>query len=780
MITPVRTLSVLLLALLTACGESAAEPAEPEPLGPPVVWGQDGNTWLFKPAKDPFSELAEIDLREMNETEAGEYGFIQLSEDGNSFVRGDGEPIRFWATGTHSLELSPEDMQHQMRFLAKRGVNMIRIHTNVMGEGEKATLDRLDPQRLDAIHRLVAAAKANGIYVTISPFFPLMKLSDHWQLEGVPHNPGSGRNLLGLIYTSPELQEAYKFWTRQLYTTPNRYCDGVPLKDEPAVAILQVLNEDSMFFWTFDNLPEPQRQRLESGFYRWLIQKYGSVENLYKTWGDEKDERDAVEAEGEPGGPRIGLKELWVMTQPPPDNAGAATRIRDQTEFLARYQKAFYAMMIRHLREELGCRQLINATNWRTAHQNRLGDLERWTYTAGDVMAANRYFNALHLGENSGWRLEPHHLIASASTLTRPLAMPFHLKQVEGSPMIMTEQSWTMPNRYRAEGPLLMAAYTSLSGVDASYFFVSEAAGWNHDPKFPWQQVDGQNPRVTRDIHLPSTLGMFPANAVMFRNGYVEEGEPVIQERRTLESMFDRQLPVVGEAESYDPIRDTADRRDNDQSVATDDPQLAYLVGPVTTRYDAEDEHDEQRSLAPFVDPEAGTIRSVTQQLTLDYRHGLFTLDTPKAQAAAGFFSKLSHAGNDGEGVVLADATIRCDNEYAVIELVSLDGEPIATSTRLLLQVGTPSNRTGWTTQPTRFEHEGRMIDGEKIINLGEAFYTRSKISSLPCRNPQPEPDPGDAAGRQLRAGAGAGAGSVRGDAFSLRLPGEAMYVLLH
>ena len=38
----------------------------------------------------------------LNEKTAGEHGFIKLSPDGDSFVRGDGQPMRFWAAGVRT------------------------------------------------------------------------------------------------------------------------------------------------------------------------------------------------------------------------------------------------------------------------------------------------------------------------------------------------------------------------------------------------------------------------------------------------------------------------------------------------------------------------------------------------------------------------------------------------------------------------------------------------------------------------------------------------------
>src|SRR5258705_917452 len=62
-----------------------------------AVAARADDTWPFNPPEDKFAPDCLLDLRPMNEQTAGEHGVITLSPDGMSFVRGDGQPIRFWA-----------------------------------------------------------------------------------------------------------------------------------------------------------------------------------------------------------------------------------------------------------------------------------------------------------------------------------------------------------------------------------------------------------------------------------------------------------------------------------------------------------------------------------------------------------------------------------------------------------------------------------------------------------------------------------------------------------
>jgi hypothetical protein len=53
------------------------------------------SSWAFTPSRDTFSPTAFFDMRSLNEKVAGQSGFVTLNKEGH-FVRGDGQPLRFW------------------------------------------------------------------------------------------------------------------------------------------------------------------------------------------------------------------------------------------------------------------------------------------------------------------------------------------------------------------------------------------------------------------------------------------------------------------------------------------------------------------------------------------------------------------------------------------------------------------------------------------------------------------------------------------------------------
>ena len=115
---------------------------------------------------------------------------------------------------------------------------------------------------------------------------------------------------------------------------------------------------------------------------------------------------------------------VWELTQAARnqkgDKGGRGPRLSDQAEFMSRLMFDFNREIARYLREDLGCRQLINAGNWRSADQVILDDAERWSYTANEVIAKNHYFQGLHKGPNAGWQIRAGQVYTSKSFTTTP------------------------------------------------------------------------------------------------------------------------------------------------------------------------------------------------------------------------------------------------------------------------------------------------------------------------------------------------------------------------
>ncbi|MEI8242228.1 MAG: hypothetical protein WCI17_03085 [bacterium] len=739
------------------------------PCGAETVWTEGEDTWAFSyPDPDPFGDAAWLDLRRLNEAQSGQHGFVRLSKDGSGFVRGDGQPIRFWSVSSYGFRHAPDVMDYQARFLAKIGINMARLHLNI--PNYNGQIDDVNTGEIEQVWRYIKACKDNGIYLTISPYWGNAGVPQKWKAE----LPGGG-NLFGLVFFNPRLQEAYKKWLRVFYTKVNPHT-GLPIARDPSVAILQAQNEDSLLYWTSQKLPAQQVAILGRQYHDWLVAHHGSIAAAYAHWNGERvgTEGSMGSLADDPDRGFMGLFIVWHMTQPP-QPGGRARRLADQLRFIAETQRNFYRDIAKFCREELGCRQIFNASNWKTADNVRLYDAERWSYAANEVQAVNAYMGGVHQGANTGYRIDPGDLIAHRSVLREPLHLPTNLRQVAGAPMLITESSWVRPNLYQSEGALLTAAYSALTGVDSLYWFGHGERDYQRDPRQRhWHVKRDRDTGYALNMWTvadPAQQGMFPASALLFRRGDVAQGKPVVDEHRSLAAVWNREAPVISETATFDPNRD-AENLTYAGGVDLDVSRLAFLVGPVQVTYDSDPARTRIADLAPFIDGKRQVVRANTGELALDWKRGVFTLDAPRAKAVAGF---LKAAGGQFE---LNGLAIASSNEYATVQVVSFDDLPLRQSRRVLVQVGTAAQLSGWTTRPAKVKVDNRDLDGEEILYTGKPpWLVRNTHVSLSLENPHLN-------AATLLDAAGYPRKSVpverTGDRLRVTLPHDTLYLMLH
>lgn len=673
---------------------------------------------------DDFKEDALLDLRYLNEDFAGQHGFIGLTEDGEGFLRGDGQAIRFWSVNGADIakRVSEDEFKSYSRFLAKMGVNMARFHGSINPAGKGTMINWVDTAEVDAIWKAVAYLKDEGIYTSISPFWAHNGhmggwVPEEWGIEGY-----SGKDALwGVMYFSDTLKEAYKTWVKYLYTEENPYT-GIPLKDDPAVGLIQIKNEDGLFFWTMQNIKPELRKIIVDKFTAWAIEKYGSYGEVRDAWNNARLPGDTDS--------EFDIYNTWEMTQEIEDTE--KPRMNDQMEFLIETQYNFYKEIHDYYRDSLGCEQLINANNWKTADPCRLFDAERYTYTACEVPAVNRYYSPGHYGEYSGWRIDPGHFYMGVSALKDPVKIPVNIRQTEGQPMIVTESGWNLPHKYQSEAPLLIASYMSLTGVDSYYWFHVNSAGLMENPYFDYDvaEHEGQQRSMNRWTYsTPGGIFMFPAHALMFRLGYIKEGEEVVREYRTMEEIQNRSIPALCEENSYDPNRDK-DFTEVEYGKGTDVNPLSFLVGKVKVKFEADNPqlytHPELKSL---IDQEENTVNSVTGEMSMDYGRGIFTLDTPYAKGISGFL-----AGD--VGYVLDGLYVKSINDYATVSVVSMDEKELDDSERILIQTGTVYRPTGWKEEASEYITNEDTLQGYKILSTGNMpWQAEALIMHIELRN---------------------------------------------
>jgi hypothetical protein len=125
-------------------------------------------------------------MRSLNEKVAGQSGFVTVDKDGH-FVRGDGQPLRFWGVVSDNQkpigegsDQEPRNLAHHARWLAKRGVNIARTLVDITprpregwGAPNSDNPNDVNRKELDGVWRYVAAMKKEGIYSLICPYWAL-------------------------------------------------------------------------------------------------------------------------------------------------------------------------------------------------------------------------------------------------------------------------------------------------------------------------------------------------------------------------------------------------------------------------------------------------------------------------------------------------------------------------------------------------------------------------------------------------------------------------------
>ena len=717
----------------------------------------ESETWAFTPDRDRFSNQALLDLSNLNEDVAGESGFVRLSPDGESFVRGDGVPIRFWAVNTSVWKQGLPALREHAKFLAKRGVNMVRFHGQIPQAGrEGGSLEAISEEQRDQLWQLVAAMKEEGIYTTFSPYYPHAvkpEAARRWIA------PRDSEGMTGLVFFDPLVQRAYKSWLREILTRKNPYT-GLALKDDPALAIVQMQNEDSLLFWTLNRIRGREAHLLGQEFAKFLVEKYGSLDRARSAWNgaEAPDALDNVKDDWVAG--IVALSKIWHLTAKA-RNGDAEVRLRDQTQFLTQMMLAWNGEVARFLREDLQAPQLFNAGNWKTADSVVLDDLERYSYTAGDIVGVNRYVTAMHEGSRRGWAIVVGDRFHEEGLLRRPLDLPLTLRQPSGAPYIVTETLWVPPMWQQVEGPILMAAYQSLLGIDASYWYTAREVQWREP-----QSANGFLPSIGKWVlGTPTHLGMFPAAALLYRRGYVEPVEPVVIEHRSLASMWSREAPLVVSKQGYDPNRDNRLLSIFDRGRSQISP-YSFLAGPIMVVFGSSKDDFIREDIARFVDEASQVVTSTNRQLVWDWGRGVVTIDSERAQGVVGTLSaRQDHT--------LGDIDISSDNNYGSILVVSLDDRPIATSRKLLVQMGTLARPTGWRAKPV--EQDG--ASALEVSAFGRTPWQVDRLDAvLTIRNPflvrAISLDPNGMSVDDL-------ATSLNDGSLQLKLPADKLYVII-
>jgi hypothetical protein len=211
----------------------------------------------------------------------------RLRVSGGHFFRGP-QRVRIWGVNLSFAANMPthEDAPHIAARLAAAGVNSVRCHhmdTSRWPRGLWNSRDgkTIEPEALDRLDFFVDQLARHGICVNIN----LHVGRSHSQYVGLPETNRQYDKITNIF--TPALIDAQKGFARQFLGRVNPY-RKVRYADDPAVAFVEITNENSFFMWsseqTLRTLGPYYAEILQKKFNVWLGQQYGSDEKLRRAW----------------------------------------------------------------------------------------------------------------------------------------------------------------------------------------------------------------------------------------------------------------------------------------------------------------------------------------------------------------------------------------------------------------------------------------------------------------------------------------------------------------
>ncbi len=598
--------------------------------------------------RDSASSLADVSF--LLEAPAGKNGFIRVQ--GGHLVKPDGKRIRLW--GVHLTDWSrgsvmlpsKEDIPMYAGALARFGVNCVRLHFLDL-DAPRGIIDAtrndsrgFDAPQLDRLDFLVAELKKRGIYVDLN-----LNVGRSYKAGDGVRDHDKIRWGKGLVVFDPRLIELQKEYARQILTHFNPYTK-TEYRNEPAVAIVELLNENGLYLGF--RAPTPYYdEELTHQYNAWLRKKLGPEQ-----W---KNLRAVSGAEGD--GPIPRLKGPEVASAP-------QERFSTEMAFYMETENRFFRDMSTYLKQTLGVKSPIIGT---ADHGHSGSAYPLLTSLAGlDIVDGHVYWQ--HPGSrgplNTPMVNDP--LNSTVVQLSRTA--------VASKPYTVSEINHPFPNEWASEGIPTIAAYGSFQDWDAIILYTFE-------PKRApdWAPYVGDSFDISLD---PVRMTQLASGALTFLRGDVRPARKTVQRTYSREQVLEsRRLPAAEQPYFTPgfplsiPLRHAV--------------RIRSFDGPATGRFAA---------------AEGNPIVSDTSELawyTSPQKTGLVTVETDRTQALIGFVK--------ANRKVLKNFSADITNTFASIVLTAMDSRPLSRSEKMLLTAGSRVANTGmrWNEARTRLVNQG-------------------------------------------------------------------------
>ncbi len=218
---------------------------------------------------------------------------------GNNFVVNN-LPYKFWGVNIVAAGAFPDktDASGIAAHAAKMGINLVRFHhldnpswttAGSLFIGGQTTRS-LNPASLDRLDYFIYQLKQHGIYTNMN-----LNVSRTFNnMDDVPGADSLWEFGKGVTIFDPQLVSLQKEYASQLLGHTNVYT-GVKLSEDPALAMLEMINENSLYGMWKDDALKPQSQpgghltwrhsrMLDSMWNSYLLNKYTTQTALQNAW----------------------------------------------------------------------------------------------------------------------------------------------------------------------------------------------------------------------------------------------------------------------------------------------------------------------------------------------------------------------------------------------------------------------------------------------------------------------------------------------------------------
>jgi hypothetical protein len=674
----------------------------------------------------PFRSVAPTEpgffgMNDWQDAPAGRLGRIERQGDALTYG---GQPIRLWGLNHTFGDCAPPQALAKKRaaFYAKYGVNAVRLHKYGDGTGYRGILNghrfsQFDSAGLDRMDFFIAQLKSQGIFVKLSASFgpPVLMPGD---TVAVPFAEEFGSFAAGngqvkvphsAIFFSPDIQQVHIDQMVTLLRHRNPYT-GLRYAEDPAIWDLEVINEQSILFYTSSQGLERSktlRQQVGRRFSAWLKDKYGSQAGLEAAWGPRAlGSFDLAPEESIEAGTVLPLGSPYYWNQQILAGAEADRKQRhlDALTFLTQLQLAFYQRYVAAVRAA-GYEGEISASNWQAGRSlSHFANL--WTDAQVGVIDRHNYFGGQKRDPHTGTSTVN---AASMLALAGSGMLSTGMQQVAGLPFMLSEWIHVWPNEWGVEGPAIIGAYgMGLQGWDVSYLFQNRDEGTFSD-RLGVKDWDATAPQV---------MGIFPAVARQVRRGDVAPAQA--------SALLKVHAPSLFSGEGVDFV-DQLEQGYDDKTLQTDKIDPAALAAVrVAVEYTAQPAATEAFDLSPY--RKGSVVHSATGQLAWheaspgEAQGGYISLNSAGTMAMVGFAPGDTLQGH------FADLSV--DAPYAAVYLTALSPE------------ATLGNDQAWLVSAiARARNTGQAFspDGQHLLDAGEGPILMEPVTfTLDIKRPGP------------------------------------------